>query len=116
MGTNNLIARELPQWTKSQRRHAHFAKSLETEELADAELDIQLEIINAVSNKPASGPLDILLKLKLWQSSVFPNGDDSDGNSETQLILSAIKDLESFLASDGASMADYGQGDLAQTG
>ena len=107
MGTEKLIDRELPQWTKSMRRHAHFAQSIETEELADAELDVQLGIIDALSSKPAESPLDILLKLKLWESYVAPDGNVELPNDEAKLILSVITDLEAFLDTGGASMATY---------
>ncbi|MEL7541292.1 MAG: hypothetical protein AAGJ51_10345, partial [Pseudomonadota bacterium] len=107
MGTDRLIDRELPQWTKSVRRHAHFAQSIETEELADAELEVQLNIIDALSDKGASSPLEMLLKLKLWESFVAPDGDHTQLPPETQLILSVIGDLEAFVDTDGASMASY---------
>lgn len=107
MGTDRLIDRELPQWTKSVRRHAHFAQSIETEELADAELEVQLNIIDALSDKPASSPIEMLLKLKLWESFVAPNGDHTQLAPEAQLILSVIGDLEAFVDTDGASMASY---------
>ncbi|MEM7329998.1 MAG: hypothetical protein AAF437_14750 [Pseudomonadota bacterium] len=107
MGTEKLIDRELPQWTKSVRRHAHFAQSIETEELADAELEVQLSIIDALSDKAASSPLEMLLKLKLWESFVSPDGDQTHLPPEAQLILSVIEDLEAFVGSDGASMASY---------
>ena len=107
MGIDKLIERELPQWTKSVRRHVQFAQSIETEELADAELDVQLEIIEAISAKPAASPLDMLLKLKLWESYVAPDGNHSELAEETQLILSVIADLESFVDTDGASLATY---------
>lgn len=106
MGTDKLIDRELPQWTKSIRRHAHFAQSIETEELADAELDVQLSIIDALSDKAATSPTDMLLKLKLWESYVAPNGDHSLLPPEAQLILSVINDLEAFVDTRGASMVD----------
>ena len=109
MGTDGLIERELPQWTKSMRRHAHFAKSIETEELADAELEVQVDIIKALSAKSADSPLDMLLKLKLWQNFIAPDGDISGMSVEAELILSVISDLESFLDSDGGSMATYAQ-------
>ena len=109
MGTDGLIERELPQWVKSMRRHAHFAQSLETEELADAELDVQVDMISALSAKTAESPLDMLLKLKLWESFSAPNGNIEDLSVEAQLILSVIKDLESFIESSGGSMATYAQ-------
>lgn len=109
MGTEGLIEREMPQWVKSMRRHAHFAQSLETEELADAELDVQIEMITALSAKAASSPLDMLLKLKLWESFTTPDGDASGLSVESQLIFSVIKDLESFVESDGGSLATYAQ-------
>ena len=109
MGTDGLIEREMPQWVKSMRRHAHFAQSLETEELADAELDVQVDMIQALSAKTAESPLDMLLKLKLWESFSAPNGDTSEFSVEAQLILSVIKDLESFIESGGGSMATYAQ-------
>lgn len=112
MGTDRLIDRELPQWTKSVRRHAHFAQSLETEDLADAELDVQLEIIKAMSEKPAESPLDMLLKLKIWENFVAPNGDFGDASAEARLILSVIQDLERFADSAGGSMATYDQAPL----
>jgi len=107
MGTEKLIDRELPQWTKSVRRHAHFAQSIETEELADAELDVQLGIIDALSAKPAESPVDILLKLKLWQNYVAPDGNHERLNDEAKLSLSVITDLEPFVDTGGASMATY---------
>ncbi len=107
MGTDKLIDRELPQWTKSVRRHAHFAQSIETEELADAELDVQLSIIDALSEKAATSPLEMLLKLKLWESYVSPDGDRTNLPPETQLIFSVLSDLEAFVDTDGASMAAY---------
>lgn len=107
MGTEKLLEQEMPQWIKSMRRHAHFAQSIETEEMADAELDIQLEIIEAMSAKPASSPLDMLLKLKIWQSFAAPDGNTDELSDEAQLILSVISDLESFVDSDGGSMATY---------
>ena len=109
MGTDGLIEREMPQWVKSMRRHAHFAQSLETEELADAELDVQVDMIEALSAKAADSPVDMLLKLKLWESFSAPNGDTSELGVEAQLILSVIKDLESFMESGGGSMATYAQ-------
>ena len=109
MGTEGLIERELPQWVKSMRRHAHFAQSLETEDLADAELDVQVEMIEALSAKSAESPLDMLLKLKLWESFSAPNGNTDDLGVEAQLILSVVKDLESFIESSGGSMATYAQ-------
>ena len=109
MGTDRLIDREMPQWTKSVRRHAHFSQSIETEELADDELDIQVDILKAMSAKAAESPLDMLLKLKLWESFVSPNGEIDDTDVEGQLILSVIKDLESFIESGGESMATYAQ-------
>jgi hypothetical protein len=109
MGTNRLIDREMPDWTKSMRRRAHYSQSLETEELADAELDIQVDILKAMTAKAAESPLDMLLKLKLWENFVSPNGEIEESDIESQLILSVIKDLESFLNSDGASMATYAQ-------
>lgn len=114
MGTEKLIDRELPQWTKSVRRHAHFAQSIETEELADAELDVQLSIIDALSDKAATSPTDMLLKLKLWESYVAPNGDHTQLPTEAQLILSVIGDLESFIDTGGASMVDYEQANWAK--
>lgn len=107
MGTDKLIDRELPQWTKSVRRHAHFSQSIETEELADAELDVQLGIIDAISAKPAASPVDMLLKLKLWENYVAPNGDHEQLSDEAKLILSVMSDLEAFVDTDGASMATY---------
>mgnify|MGYP001800288607 FL=1 len=109
MGTEGLIERELPQWVKSMRRHAHFAQSIETEELADAELDVQLEMIEALSAKTAESPVDMLLKLKLWESFSAPDGNTEELGAEAQLILSVIKDLESFIESGGGSMATYAQ-------
>ncbi len=109
MGTDRLIDREMPQWTKSMRRHAHFSQSIETEELADAELDIQVDILKAMSSKAAESPLDMLLKLKLWESFVSPNGELDEADIESQLILSVIKDLESFIETGGESMATYAQ-------
>lgn len=109
MGTDRLIDREMPQWTKSMRRHAHFSQSIETEELADAELDIQVDILKAMSAKAAESPLDMLLKLKLWESFVSPNGEIDEADIESQLILSVIKDLESFIETGGESMATYAQ-------
>ena len=109
MGTDNLIEREMPQWTKSMRRHAYFAQSLETEELADAELDVQVDMIKALSAKAAESPVDMLLKLKLWESFIAPDGAHSDLSVEAELILSVIKDLEGFVSSDGASIANYAQ-------
>eukprot|EP00903_Cladosiphon_okamuranus_P003074 g3072.t1 len=108
MGTDKLIDQELPQWTKSVRRHAYFAQSIETEEMADAELDVQLNIIDALSRKPASSPLDMLLKLKLWESYVSPDGDLENMPPESELIRSVIGDLEAFVDTAGASMASYG--------
>jgi len=108
MGIDKLIDQELPQWTKSVRRHAHFAQSIETEELADAELDVQLSIIDGLSDKPANSPLEMLLKLKLWEAFVVPDGDETQLPPEAQLILSVIRDLETFVESDGASMLSYG--------
>lgn len=107
MGTDKLIERELPQWVKSMRRHAHFAQSIETEELADAELEVQLGMIEAMSAKPALSPLDMLLKLKIWESFTAPDGNTALLSDEAQLILSVIRDLESFVDSDGGSMATY---------
>lgn len=107
MGTEKLIDRELPQWTKSVRRHEHFAQSIETESLADAELDVQLGIIDALSAKPAASPIDMLLKLKLWESYVAPDGNVELLNEESKLIMSVITDLESFVDTGGASMATY---------
>ena len=107
MGTDKLIERELPQWVKSMRRHAHFAQSIETEELADAELEVQLSMIEAMSAKPALSPLDMLLKLKVWESFAAPDGNTALLSDEAQLILSVIRDLEAFVDSDGGSMATY---------
>jgi len=107
MGTEKLLEQEMPQWVKSLRRHAHFAQSIETEEMADAELDIQLEIIAAMSEKPAASPLDMLLKLKIWQSFAAPEGNLDELSDEAQLIFSVISDLEAFVDSDGASFATY---------
>ncbi|MEL7109172.1 MAG: hypothetical protein AAGJ68_05970 [Pseudomonadota bacterium] len=109
MGTDKLIDQELPQWTKSVRRHAYFAQSIETEEMADAELDVQLNIIDALSQKPANSPLDMLLKLKLWESYVAPDGDLENLPPEAELIRSVIGDLEAFVDTAGASMASYGE-------
>ncbi len=109
MGTDRLIDREMPQWTKSMRRHAHFSQSIETEELADAGLDIQVEILKAMTAKSAESPADMLLKLKLWESFVSPNGEIDEDNIESQLILSVIKDLEQFMDTGGGSMATYAQ-------
>ena len=109
MGTNRLIDREMPDWTKSMRRRAHYSQSLETEELADAELDIQVDILKAMTAKAAESPLDMLLKLKLWENFVSPNGEIEESDIESQRILSVSKDRESFLNSDGASMATYAQ-------
>lgn len=106
MGTDRLIERELPQWIKSMHRHAHFSQSLETEEMADAELDVQVEMITALSAKPAQSPTDMLLKLKLWESFTTPESED---DIEARLILSVIRDLESFVATDGGAMATYAQ-------
>ena len=107
MGTDKLVEQSLPQWSKSVRRHAHFAKSIETEEFADEELDVQLNMIEALSAKPATSPTDMLLKLKLWENFVAPDGNYELLPSETQLILSVIADLEAFVNTQGASMADY---------
>lgn len=107
MGTEKLIERELPQWVKSVHRHAHFAQSIETEELADAELEVQLGLIDAISAKPAMGPVDMLLKLKVWENYVAPNGAQADLPAEANLILSVIRDLEAFVNTDGGSMASY---------
>ena len=107
MGTDTLIERELPQWTKSIRRHEHFAQSIETEELADAELQVQLDIIKAMSDKPAGSPVEMLLKLKIWENFVAPNGETESLSDEAQLILSVIGDLEAFVDTDGGSMATY---------
>lgn len=107
MGTDKLIERALPQWVKSMRRHAHFAQSIETEELADAELEVQLSMMEAMSAKPALSPLDMLLKLKIWESFAAPDGNTALLSDESQLILSVIRDLESFVDSDGGSMATY---------
>jgi len=109
MRNDGLIEREMPQWTTSQRRHAQFSKSIETEELADAELDTQVDILKAMTAKAAESPLDMLLKLKLWESFVSPNGEIDASDIEGQLILSVIKDLESFLETGGGSMANYAQ-------
>lgn len=107
MGAEKLIERELPQWIKSQRRHAHFAQSIETEELADAELDVQLNMIEAISAKPATSPLDMLLKLKVWESFSASDADQDMLPPEARLILSVIGDLEAFIETSGASMFDY---------
>lgn len=109
MGSDPLIDREMPQWTKSMRRHAHFSQSIETEDLADAELDVQVDILKAMTAKTAESPLDMLLKLKLWENFVSPNGEIQEDDIESQLILSVIRDLESFLQTDGATMATYAQ-------
>ncbi|MFN3214066.1 MAG: hypothetical protein ACE37M_13260 [Henriciella sp.] len=114
MGTEKLIEQELPQWVKSVRRHAHFAQSIETEELADAELEVQLGMIDAISAKQALGPVDMLLKLKLWENYVAPNGNTTDLPSEANLILSVIRDLEAFVDTQGGSMASYPGGHLAK--
>ena len=109
MGSDPLIDREMPHWTKSMRRHAHFSQSIETEDLADAELDVQVDILKAMTAKTAESPLDMLLKLKLWESFVSPNGEIGKDDVESQLILSVIRDLESFLETDGGTMATYAQ-------
>ena len=109
MGPDPLIDRELPQWTKSMRRHAHYAQSIETEDLADAELDIQVDILKAMTAKSAQSPADMLLKLKLWESFVSPNGEIGEDDIEAQLILSVIRDLEAFMQTGGGSMATYAQ-------
>ena len=109
MGSDPLIDREMPHWAKSMRRHAHFSQSIETEDLADAELDVQVDILKAMTAKTAESPLDMLLKLKLWESFVSPNGEIGDDDVESQLILSVIRDLESFLQTDGGTMATYAQ-------
>lgn len=109
MGPDSLIDRELPQWTKSMRRHAHYAQSIETEDLADAELDIQVDILKAMTAKSAQSPADMLLKLKLWESFVSPNGEIGEDDIEAQLILSVIRDLEAFMQTGGGSMATYAQ-------
>ncbi len=109
MGSDPLIDREMPHWTKSMRRHAHFSQSIETEDLADAELDVQVDILKAMTAKTAESPLDMLLKLKLWESFVSPNGEIGEDDVESQLILSVIRDLESFLQTDGGTMATYAQ-------
>ncbi|MCR9080563.1 MAG: hypothetical protein NXH78_15820 [Hyphomonadaceae bacterium] len=109
MGSDPLIDREMPQWTKSLRRHAHFSQSIETEEMADAELDIQVDILKAMTAKAAESPVDMLLKLKLWESFVSPNGEIREDDIESQLILSVIKDLEAFMQSGGGSMTTYAQ-------
>ena len=109
MGSDPLIDREMPHWTKSKRRHAHFSQSIETEDLADAELDVQVDILKAMTAKTAESPLDMLLKLKLWESFVSPNGEIGEDDVESQLILSVIRDLESFLQTDGGTMATYAQ-------
>lgn len=114
MGTEKLIERELPQWVKSIRRHAHFAQAIETEELADAELDVQLGMIDAMAAKPANGPVDILLKLKIWESYVAPNGSQDDLPEEAKLIFSVIRDLEAFVDTNGGSMATYPGAHLAK--
>jgi hypothetical protein len=114
MGTDKLIEQELPQWTRSVRRHVHYAQSIETEELADAELDEQLGIIEAIAAKPASSPLDMLVKLKLWEAYVAPDGEHQELTEEARLILSVIGDLEAFIDTDGASMATYPDGQLAR--
>ena len=59
MGSDPLIDREMPQWTKSMRRRAHFSQSIETEEMADAELDIQMDILKAVTAKAPTSPTHI---------------------------------------------------------
>ena len=109
MGSDPLIDRKMPQWTKSMRRHAHFSQSIETEEMADAELDIQVDILKAMTAKAAESPADMLLKLKLWESFVSPNGEIGEEEIESQLILSVIRDLEAFMNSTGGSMATYAQ-------
>ena len=114
MGTEKLIERELPQWVKSMRRHAHFAQSIETEELADAELEVQLGMIDAVSAKSANGPVDMLLKLKIWESYVAPDGNFAELPAEAKLIISVIQDLEAYVDTDGGSMATYPGGHLAK--
>ena len=114
MGTEKLIEQEMPQWIKSLRRHAHFAQSIETEELADAELEVQLGIIEAMSAKPASGPVDMLLKLKIWESYVAPGGNQTELPEEAKLIMSVIRDLEAFVDTKGGSMASYPNGNLAK--
>lgn len=114
MGTEKLIERELPQWVKSVHRHAHFAQSIETEELADAELEVQLGMIDAISAKPANGPVDMLLKLKVWENYVAPDGNATELPAEAKLILSVIQDLESFVDTNGGSMASYSGGRLAK--
>ena len=109
MGSDPLIDREMPQWTKSMRRRAHFSQSIETEEMADAELDIQVDILKAVTAKAAESPADMLLKLKLWENFVSPNGEIGEDDIESQLVLSVIRDLEAFMNSSGGSMATYAQ-------
>lgn len=114
MGTEKLIEQELPQWVKSMRRHAHFAQTIETEELADAELEVQLGMIDAISAKQANGPVDMLLKLKVWESYVSPDENHAELPSEAKLILSVIRDLEAFVDTNGGSMATYPGGHLAK--
>lgn len=107
MGTEKLIEREMPQWVKSQRRHAHFSQAIETEEMADAELEVQLSMIDAMSEKSASSPLDMLLKLKIWESFAAPHENHDTLSPEAQLILSVMSDLEAFVETDGGSMLNY---------
>ncbi len=87
-------------WQQAETRRREYAQSLETEELADLELDKQLHLITKVASIRSGTLEDVLVKLCLWKQAAFPDGSDLQENGpEHVLVFSAIRDLQALVES-----------------
>ena len=100
MSNSERIDTRASDWLQAETRRRRYAQSLETEELADLELDNQLRFIKDVASVRSGSFEDILVKLSLWKQAAFPEGTDLQENDpEHILVFSAILDLQAFVES-----------------
>ena len=100
MSNSERIDTHASDWQQAETRRRQYAQSLETEELADLELDNQLRMINEIASVRSGSFEDVLAKLSLWKRATFPEGTDLRENGpEHVLVFSAIRDLQVLVES-----------------
>lgn len=85
-------------WLKADARKRKYAQELDTEDLADSELENQLNLIKDIATVRSDSFEDVLVKLKLWKEALFPEGTDiQEINPEHVLAFSAMQDIDVLL-------------------
>ena len=100
MRNSERIDTHASDWLQAEARRRQYSQSLETEELADLELDHQLHLITEIASVRSGSFEDVLAKLSFWKQAAYPEGTDlQEHGPEHVLVFSAIRDLQALVES-----------------